>query len=392
MRTLTIMTVGFLMCAGCGDDNPMNDRDKAVTFARAIGGTGADGAYSVAVTDDGGYIVAGWTTSFYRAGVYLIRLDTSGDTLWTKSNSSGGAIGGNSLDHTNDGGFIITGRNYLEDGDSIQVLLMKTDSAGVALWTRAYGGLGEDIGNEIRTADDGGFFIAGTTNSFGAGGDDVYLLRTNSAGDTIWTRTFGGPDDEIGESVALTDDGGCIVVGRSGSLVSNHWDFYAIRVEADGDTAWTRTYGGTSTEWAYSIAATIDGNYVIGGRTASYGAGSNDLYLVKIDADGDTLWTRTYGGTSTDRGLAVAATPDGGCLIAGSTNATPSGHYDMYVVKTDADGALIWVGTAGGSESENAFAVAATADGGCILAGSTLSTGSIYGDVYVVKLNSSGNL
>jgi len=267
---------------------------------------------------------------------------------------------------------------------TILILALFTTAICLAGWERTYGGSDDDEGYSVAQTSDGGYIVAGRTRSFGAGEYDVYLVKTDGLGDTIWTRTYGGGGEDLGYSVALTSDGGYIVAGYTGSFGAGG-DVYLVKTDAVGDTILTRTYGGSSDDWGYSVAQTSDGGYIVAGRTASFGAGGYDVYLVKTDGLGDTLWTRTYGGSDDDYGYSVAQTSDGGYIVSGGTRFFGAGSWDFYLVKTDAVGDTIWTRTYGGSGNDHGNSVAQTSDGGYIVAGVTAA-----GDVYLVKTDSLG--
>jgi len=349
-------------------------------WQRTYGGAESDLGFCVQQTTDGGFIVVGFTHSFGTGmnDVYLIKTNGRGDTLWTRT--YGGPIFGGLLavTQTADGGYVVTGGIINPDTDN-NVLLIRTNATGDTLWTRAYGGTGDDCGSSVQQTTDGGFVITGYTASFGSGYRDVYLVRTDASGDTLWTRTYGGPDEDIGYSVQQTTDGGFVVAGeRSG-------DVYLIKTDGDGDTLWTRTYGGTFSDFGFSVQLTADGGYVIGGCTDSFGAGSYDFYLIKTDAAGDTLWTRTYGGAHWDVGRSARQTSDGGYIIAGETGSSGAGVEDAYLVRTDSQGDTLWTRTYGGPNEDRGFSVQQTSDGGYIATGWTASFGAGGRDVYLIK-------
>ena len=390
---VTVLGVLLILC-GCSNDNPViNGGDETSRgWERTFGGTSDDFGSSVAVTDDGGYVVTGSTRSFggNDPNVYLVRTDAGGDPLWTSAYDGGLDDIGYSVAVAHDGGFIIAGETNSIGAGGTDVYVVKTDALGDTIWTRAYGGTGEDVGYSVAPTDDGGYVIVGMTTSYGAGASDVYLVKISASGDTAWTRTYGGLQDDCGESVALTSDGGFVVAGYTDSFGAVNTDMYVIRTNAVGDTIWTATYGGGSWDYGHAITATTDSGFVIVGRTASFG--KPDAYVVKINASGDTLWTRTYGGTRIDRGYAVAPTLDGGCYVAGFTMSTSTGFADAYILKIDAAGTTVWTKTVGGDLGETARSIAPTSDGGCIVAGYTESFGAGLFDVYLVKLDADGNL
>ncbi len=365
-----------------------------ITFQRTYGGADDDAAYQVQPTADGGYIVIGWTGSFGAGGVdvWLIKTDSLGDTLWTQTYGGSGDDLGASVQPTADGGYVVAGRSQSFGAGDPDLYLVKTDANGDTLWTRTLGGADWDGGSALAQTADGGYIITGVTRSFGAGADDVWLIRTDSLGDTSWTQTYGGSNDDLGGSVQPTADGGYIVIGWTASFGAGSDDAWLIRTDSLGDTLWTRTYGGTSNDGGSSVQPTADGGYVLAGGTFSFGAGGCDVYLIKTDANGDTLWTRTFGGTVWDDGYSVQQTSDGagGYVIAGMTRSFGAGNHDAYLIKTDADGDTLWTRTFGGDSSDYGFSLQQTADGGCIIVGLTESFGAGGQDVYLIKTDAGG--
>ena len=355
-------------------------------WTRLYGGSGRDEAYSVQRTDDGGYIVAGWSTSFginRGSDLYLVKTNSLGDTLWTRT--YGGTLNdfAHSVQQTTDGGYIVAGATSSFGAGDYDFYLVKTDSQGDTLWTRTYGGSGHDWAWSAQQTDDEGYIVAGYTLSLGAGLYDFYLVKTDSQGDTLWTRTYGGNEDDVAYSVQQTTDGGYIVAGYSESFDADTADVYLVKINGQGDTLWTRTYGGSGGDGAYSVQQTTDGGYILAGYSWSFSAGFwGDIYLVKTNSQGDALWTRTYGGSSDDYAHSVRQTADGGYIVAGGTR---SFGADFYLVKTNSQGDPLWTRTYGGSAVEEARCVQQTADGGYVLAGYTESFGAGGYDFYLVK-------
>jgi hypothetical protein len=359
-------------------------------WTRMYGGSGRDEAYSIQQTDDGGYIVAGFTSSFGvdRAGdFYLVKANSVGDTLWTRT--YGGSLNdlAYSVQQTTDGGYIVAGATSSFSAGDYDMYLVKTDEFGDTLWTRSYGDTSQDWAWSVQRTDDGGYILAGHTASFGAGDYDMYLVKTDDYGDTLWTRTYGGTEDEIAYSIRQTTDGGYIVAGYSESFDADTADVYLVKLDDQGDTLWTRTYGGSGGDGGYCVKQTDDGGYILAGYTWSFGTGlSGDIYLVKTDSQGDTLWTRTFGGSREDRAYSVQQSSDGGYILAGYTLSSGASGYDFYLVKTDSHGDSLWTRTYGGDMDDYASCVRQTTDGGYILAGYTYSFGVGHEDImYVVK-------
>jgi len=375
---LTVLLAAFFVSAAIADPGD-------TLWTRTYGGTGTDQGYSLQQTTDGGYILAGRTNSFGAGGydMYLVKTDANGDSLWTRTYGGGSDEDGESVVQTTDGGYIVagwTGRYPYYD-----VYLVKTDANGDTLWTRTYGGSSTDKGWSVQQTTDGGYIIAGYTNSFGAGNWDFYLVKTDANGDALWTRTYGGTNADFGKSVQQTTDGGYIVAGFTSSFGAGCDDVYLVKTDANGDTLWTRTYGGSETDYALCVQQTTDGGYIITGFTGSFTGGGN-VYLVKTDSSGDTLWTRTYGGSVYDEGRSVQQTTDGGYIVGGFTISFGAGNWDFYLVKTDANGDSLWTRTYGAGNDDWGYTVQQTSDGGYVFAGETNSFGAGDFDFYLLKI------
>jgi len=350
-------------------------------WERNYGGTGADYGYSVKQTQDGGYIVAGWTASFGNSfQVYLIKTNVSGDTLWTRTYGGTNDDRGYSVQQTSDTGYIVAGATGSYGG---QVYLVKTNATGDTLWTKTYGGTDYDYGFSVQQTSDTGYIIAGFTHSFG-NGDQVYLIKTNASGDTLWTRNYGGTGEDRGLSIQQTSDMGYIVAGYTWSF-GDSAQVYLIKTNATGDTLWTRNYGGTGGDRSWSVQQTSDTGYIVAGYTYSFG-NLCQVYLVKTNASGDTIWTRNYGGADYDWCYSVQQTSDGGYIVAGEAYS----FGQVYLIKTNASGDTIWTRTHGGAGYDEGYSVRQTSDGGYIVAGYTSSFGNGW-QVYLVKTDANGN-
>ena len=361
-------------------------------WSRTYGGSsGDDYGFSVQQTTDGGYIVAGRTESFGPdvEKVYLVKADSAGDTLWTRTYGGGGDDWSFSVQQTTDGGYIVAGYTHSFGDGSYDVYLIKTNSSGDILWTRTYGGNDYDVARSLQQTTDGGYIVAGFTGLL-IDDSDVYLLKTDSLGDILWTRSYGGSNLDGGYSVQQTTDGGYIVAGETESFGAGDPDIYLLKTDSTGDTLWSRTYGGSLSEWAQSVQQTTDGGYIVAGITG-IPFHDFDVYVIKTDGSGDTLWSRTYGGGGDDRGFSVQQTTDGGYIVTGYTSSFGAGFYDVYLIKTDASGDTLWTRTYGGSGSENGFSVQQTTDEGYIVVGGTYSFGAGDYDVMLTKVDSLGN-
>ena len=232
-------------------------------------------------TSDGGYIATGiWGTNGFGWGsLMLLKVDSDGNEIWRKRYSSGNYNEGYSVKQTLDGGYVVVGSTANFDGN---LWLLKTDSLGDTIWTKNYGGIGEDFGLDVQLTKDGGYIIVGSCG-LGAGYDyGVWLLKTDSLGDTLWTRTFGGLINDEGYSVGCTSDGGYIICGYTESFSAGLDDFWIIKTDSTGSVEWDKVLGGVNSDWGESIHQTSDGGYIAVGVTESFGAGGMDVWLIKL--------------------------------------------------------------------------------------------------------------
>jgi TolB-like protein len=365
---------------------------SAHSFERTFGGAADDFGQS-ALACPGGYLLCGWTYSFGSgdANQYLVRTNDLGDTIWTRTYGAQSAEdNGLKVEPTFDTGFVVVG--YSISSGRANMTLTKIDARGDSLWAREYGGSLDDMGYAVDQASDSGFIIVGGTYSFGAGRPNIYAVRTDAQGDTLWTRTYGGAGEEYAFSVTATRDSGFMLCGWTRSYGAGMADIYLIKTDARGDTEWTRTYGGAEDEYGHTVRQTADGGYIVAGSTLSYGAGDADFYLVRTDEQGDVLWARTYGGDTADLGHSVELTEDGGFIMAGQTSSFGAGNWDAWLVKTDSLGDTLWTQTVGDTGDDRCYSVQKTSDRGYIVAGSTGSTGAGGFDAWLVKTDSVGRV
>jgi hypothetical protein len=385
MRMCFLALAGLILIAlpGCHKENPVVER-----WTRTLGGTASDAGNAVVQTADGGYFAVGTTYSFGADSgeVYLVKTNAQGDTLWTRMYGGDGYYEGLSGEQTADGGYVATGYVWREGYQ--YMLLIKTDASGDTLWMRTFEFAGYECGFSVQQTTDGGYIIVGYSvqDSFA-----VYLVRTNREGYEIWSNVFGGTDFEEGVAVRQTTDHGYIVAGDTKSFGAGGIDVYLFKTNQQGDTQWSRTYGGTNEDRSSSVQPTSDGGYVVAGYTRSFGAGGADVFLIKTNPQGDTQWTRTYGGANDDVGSSVRQTADGGYIIAGTTSSFGAGGSDVYVVRVDSSGKVEWTRTFGGDHDDCGYGIAPADDGGYIICGSTSSYGAGDADVWLLKTDSRGN-
>jgi predicted secreted protein len=312
-----------------------------------------------------------------------------------------GTYGGTSDDvaysvvQTSDGGYAIAGWTDSFGAGGSDIWLVKADVNGNMQWNKTYGGTGDEEAYALVQTSDGGYAIAGQTSSTSDGRWDMWLIKTDANGQMTWNKTYGGlGSDEQLRSMIKTADGGYALAG---ALDNPHYadvdDFLLVKTDANGNMMWNRTYGGTGWEFAVSVVQTEpDGGYALIGPTRSFGNGGLDFWFVKTDSAGSMQWNKTYGGTNDDIATSLVQTSEGGYAIGGETSSSGAGSSDFWLVKTDAEGNMQWNETYGGANQEEAWSVVQTSDGGYAIAGWTDSFGAGGGDFWLVKTDAKGQM
>jgi len=300
-----------------------------------------------------------------------------------------------------------------------------SQSAPDIIWQKVLGGSNTDSAAAIVVAPDGGYIVAGDTYSNDGdvnknhGMKDIWVVKLDSSGNIIWQKVLGGSDVDSAAAVAVAPDGGYIVLGntysKDGDVRKNHGeeDLWVVKLDKDGNIIWQRTYGRSDAESAKATAVTPDGGYIVAGWTGSkdgdvsYNHGANDFWVLKIDKDGNPIWQKALGGSNLDIAEGIVVTQDGGCVVAGWTRSDDGdvsknhGMVDVWIIKLDKDGNVIWKNTYGGSDEDYALSIIATKDDEYIFAGWTQSNdGDVsqnhspmwWSDAWVVKLDKDGNL
>jgi hypothetical protein len=314
---------------------------------------------------------------------------------WEKTYGSSMVDWGRCVQQTLDGGYIITGaynRNVYSPWWGY-VYLMKTDSNGTFEWDKKYGIYQYDnVGQYVLQTSDGGYIVAGYTGF--TYHIDAYVLKTDNLGNLTWScilGTFDYADDSL--SVQQTTDNGIILAGWTASYGAGSSDVWLVKLSLDGENEWNKTFGGSALDGVDSVTETLDGGFIIlTGRTDSFESGGNgDAWLIKIDRYGNELWNRSYGGYYLDYGKSVLQTSDGGYIFCGSTYSFGSGNHDAWLVRTDIFGNELWNKTFGNSSWDQANSVVETSDGGYFFTGDY--TDPVQGDLemYLVKTDSEGD-
>lgn len=364
------------------------------TFQIAFGDSMLDDGGIVLVTADQGYLLLGTQrrlTTLESQDVLLVRTDFNGDTLWTKR------YGGNLLDYANDikatadGGYIITAATKSYGSGDYDILLIKIDSIGNTTWAKAIGNSYFDVPVKINTTADGGyllfssFVIPSPINLVGN-----VLSRLDANGDTLWTRKISMPVPVEAEETA---DGGYLALGTGLSNSVSGSEIYLRKLDVNANVVWSKTIGGTDNDFASALHQLPDGNLMIYGITRSFGgSGFYDRYLIKLDSTGNHLWSKCYGDSlSNETSLGFAPTNDGGFILGGSSRTIFANSSKMYLIKVDSDGDTLWTNGLIGSLDIIGLSIKPTADSGYIASGNSASFGSGGSDLLLVKTDEWGN-
>ena len=366
-------------------------------WARTYGTSEDECAYSICQTSDGGYVVAGVAGYTFYTGLYyriyydfwILKLTSSGEIEWEKIYGIYGYRNDDitsSIQQTSDGGYIVAGYTESFGAGLDDFWILKLTSSGEIEWQQTYGGGNSEDGYSIQQTSEGGYIVTGSTNSFGTGLRDFWILKLSSNGVIEWQKAYGGSEYELAYSIQQTNDGGYIVAGYTESFGAGLDDFWILKLASNGTIEWQKTYGGSQSEEAYSIQQTSDGGYIVAGQTWSFGSGSGDILVLKLASNGTIEWQKTYGGSQSEEAYSIQQTSDGGYIVAGF------GSGDFLVLKLASDGTIEWQKTYGGYNVDEASSIQQTNNGGYIVAGSTGSYGAGKRDFLILKLSSDGDI
>ena len=376
------------------NDSPISEQnslksDDGLIWSKTFGSSGSEGGRSVCETNDNGFLLCGYTYSSGEGNsdVILLKTDSMGNLQWSKTYGGSGWDYGFSACQTKDGGFIVTGYTTSTGNGLADVYVIKTDASGDVLWATTAGGAGVDVGKSVIEMDDGSFILCGYTESFGAGESDVYLVKISAEGDFLWSKTYGGKKADMGNKVCRAKDGSLIVTGSNGSTSTNQ-DFYLLKLDAEGNEDWIKTYGSSGAfpfDWCHSVCQTSDGGYVLSGD--SNVASPCNMLVIKTDSLGNQIWNHNFGDKLHDHGYSICETDNGGYILCGSVKSFETGKNDICVIKLNTNGEEENRKIFGGSGSEAGNRVIKTKDGNFVIIGYTNSFGSGDFDIYLAKLS-----
>lgn len=366
-----------------------------------IGGNDDDFGYSFAITEFGGYIIAGSqrVDNLNSDQISLSRIDRFGNIVWQKYYGDTYTEQLSSIERTNDNGYIATGTKRGKGTINKQLYLLKIDAEGKIEWERFIGHFGKENGFSVKQAKNGGYIACGYSNSNSTSDlGQAFIIKTDLNGNQVWEKHLGGSGKDFAFDIVENENGEIFTTGTYAGFhdystfeyTEDHSDILIAKIDENGNEIWTNIYGGNDNELAYGIYSAKEGGFYIIGSTQSEGQGSFDILLLKIDNNGVEEWKKTYGGEGFDYGRSISGNDEYLFLIGTSNNDINSNKTDLIVLKTDLNGNEIWTMTFGGVESEYGYKVRSTFDGGCAVVGTTKSFGNGRNQIYFLKLSAQG--
>ncbi len=438
IKLILLSIVSVVILFSCGNDDDSEPETVIPTsflgeidYIKTYGGSGEDGAVAVVQSNDGNYVILGTTNSTdgdlagrpdLGRDYWLLKLDSDGEKLWSKTLGGSESDTATNLAKTSDGGFIISGYSRSSDGDISEnagfhdFWIVKVNSVGDIQWEKSYGFPGSDQAFKVFETKEGNYFAAGffdvgaceedgmpvlcpgddlqtndDTRNTRHGVGEFWGILMDSNGEKIWRKYFGGSLNDRCYDALQTDDGGFLLAGQSESddfdITDDRgsYDFWLVRLDASGTMLWTKSFGGAEIDQGYALAKTPDGNYIMTGDTRSDDQdvssvnGGGDAWVIKFDDNGNKIWEKTYGGSAFDSGRGIKPMTNGGYLISGFTRsndgdvANNNGQNEIWVFIIDENGVLTFETTIGGSELDFGYDAIQTNDNKIIVVGNTES-------------------
>lgn len=397
VRTLTLITPLLVLIISLVQSDPiisekseqMNNTSENTTLDLKQN-DGNQAAYDLLQTSDGGFALVGWTDAEGAGGrdIWLIKIDVNGNLQWNRTYGGVGNDYAMAFIQMTDGGYALAGRTNSFGSGGYDMWLVKTDAGGVPLWNQTYGGSGYDTANTLLQTTDGGFALAGGTGDVKTNCLDMWLVKADKDGNMLWNQTFiRTANDDMAYDLLHTEDGGFMLAGRKVTcyLYPRSPVIWLVKTDANGTLVWEQNYRRDSE--VFALIQATDGGFVMTGVSDSYFLGN--MWLGKIFANGTLWWSQTFGGSDYDYTKTLVQTTDGGYAVAGGTMSFGNGRWDMWLVKTDAEGNVQWNQTYGGRGEDYAYGLLQTSDGGYVLTGYTNSYSS-DSDIWFVKTDPNG--
>lgn len=405
MKAFFLLLTGLFSWATWDGVQPRQHLTKAV-FYKTIGGKGIETNKALFKTKDGNYVLAGRSDSYSIGDMNMnvIKVDGNGNVVWDKNFGADETEEAHGGIETSDQHLMVVGYSDSYGGGvgMKDFWVIRLDQNGLMKWQKTYGSRTSiDEANDIVETADGGFLVVGSTLSLDNAKSDVLLVKIDKEGNELWRKTYGKEKNDVGNAIIKTKDG-YVLVGNTESLGYGRWEVWVVALDENGEERWNKTYGGPDNEMGNTIRETADGNLVVAGYTYSFAEGSHDAWIFEITAEGEKVWSRNLGGMSTDEFFDLAITEDNYIVAAGYTdiyvpdeyyqNTSPLGH-NIFIAQLDRNGKVRWQNKIGGEQMQVAQGVVAThKKDGFLVSGYTNENLDTKGmDMFVVKVGNDGN-
>jgi len=403
VKIIIYTIIPILLFIGCDEPEEKKSHKTVYYFSKVLGEFDAEMGYSIHGTLDGGFIISGATSSYWATdslpkiimsqhgvtNAIVAKIDSIGEPEWIKT--FGGELFESAFNakETSDGGYFFAGYTNSFGNGLYDYWLVKLDENGQKIWEKTYGTVKANVGLYGDVTSDEGYVLTGYTIPDGKTDKDVWLLKTNSNGDSLWSVTFDDSMNQSANYLQETNDGGFVLVGETRGQNTNI-DILIIKTDANGNMVWTNTLIESNIDQAFSIKETGDG-YILIGTTTSLGKGDKDIWLNKLDQFGNVVWQKTYGGEALEYGFDVVPVSDG-YVFTGSTSSFGTMFYDLWVVKVDLYGEQVWDQIYGGTMIDIGRSLILNASGGFTILGQTSSYGAGEYDFWIIKTDKNGTI
>ena len=368
-----------------------NLSQKTPVWQKIYKGPDNETGHSVINAFKGGYLALGNKEISGDTDVYLLRVNALGNQTWETTLGGPGDDYGYSLRQSLARKYIFVGKTSSYGAGGYDAWFVNVEEDGTPSFNVTYGGSGDDAAYSFKQTKDSRYIITGKTSSFGSVLGDVYLLKVNPNGVMQWQKSFGGPGTDWGKSVLQSENANYWVLGSTNSYGYGGYDFYLVETNPEGSLVLSKTFGGTGDDFGDTIVENIDGSFILTGKTNSSGKGSFDALIIKIDSYGNQTWNKTFGGSGNESATFSRETDDRGFLIIGDTTSYGAGGSDIFVLKTDYEGNVEWNKTFGGPGNDYASFILETFDRGYLLIGTTIPPKNGTRDIMMIKMDLKGN-
>jgi len=358
------------------EEKALNKNAYTAQWQTIYGGDEDDIAYGIVALENGDSALVGTCKSFgaKRTDICVTRMTAKGEMKWRLWLGGKKKDEGKAISRAADGSILVLGhsKSFTSNYDyNLHVAKISLD--GKLVWEKSIGGTRDEFAGGIAGTDDGGALVVGTSQSFGEGDKNAYIVKLDKHGNELSAYTVGGEKDDVATALTRTRGGEFVMVGYREIERAGDADFFLMKLDQNGKKIWAKTYGEAYEDTLEGVTATVDGGIVAIGKTRSYGSEQSDLTVMKYDAAGKLIWHKIYGFKYYDYGNAVATTRDGGFILAGGTNSLGRGNHSMYVIALDRAGELIWSHVYGDERKDVAYGAARMSDGSIIVVGESNS-------------------